>query len=68
MNRKEIKESEKLQQAPSTKRQNFFDKYGGAPLASIMRNPKITPVILLILAVVPFVITTFVLALIFLWQ
>lgn len=68
MNQKEIKESEKSQQAPSPKRQNFLDKYGGAPLASIMRNPKITPTILLILAIVPFVIATFVLTLVFLWQ
>jgi hypothetical protein len=68
MNRKEIESSEKQQQAPSSKRQNFLDKYGGAPLAFIMRNPKMTPIILLVLAVVPFVITTFVLALVFLWQ
>lgn len=67
MNRKEIQELEK-QQALSTKRQNFLDKYGGAPLASIMRNPKITPTILLVLAIVPFVIATFILTLVFLWQ
>ena len=67
MNRKEIESSEQ-QQAPATKRRIFLEKYGGLPLALIMRNPKMTPIILLVLAVVPFVITTFVLALVFLWQ
>lgn len=68
MNRKDIVESEKQQQAPSAKRQNFFDKYGGAPLAFIMRNPKMTPVVLLVLAAAPIVITAFILAIAFLWQ
>lgn len=68
MNRKDIVESEKQQQAPQDLRPNFWEKYGGAPLALIMRNPKVTPVILLVLATTPIVITAIVLALFFLGQ
>ena len=67
MNRKEIESSEQ-QQAPRNKRQIFLEKYGGLPLALIMRNPKMTPVILLVLAIVPLMITAFVLALVSLGQ
>jgi hypothetical protein len=67
MNRKEIESSEQ-QQAPATKRRIFLEKYGGLPLALIMRNPKMTPVILLVLAIVPLMITAFVLALVSLGQ
>lgn len=67
MNRKEIESSEQ-QQAPATKRRIFLEKYGGLPLAFIMRNPKMTPVILLVLAIVPLMITAFVLALVALGQ
>ena len=65
MNRKHIVASEKQQQSPIAKRQNFWEKYGAAPLAFVMRNPKLTPVFLLVLATVPLVITAFVLALFF---
>lgn len=68
MNRKNIVASEKQQQAPIANSQNFWEKYGSAPLAFVMSNPKLTPVFLLILATVPLVITAFVLTLFFLWQ
>lgn len=68
MNRKDTVASEKQQQAPVTKGQNFWEKYGSAPMAFVMRNPKLTPVFLLVLATVPLVITAFVLTLFFVWQ
>lgn len=68
MNRKKIAESEKQQQAPEAKHQNFLEEFGNAPLAFIMRNPKVTPIILLVLAVAPLVVTAVVLALVFLGQ
>jgi hypothetical protein len=64
----EISNSGKQQQAPFIKHQTFWEKYGGAPLAFIMRNPRVTPVALFILATVPLVVTTVVLVLIWLWQ
>jgi hypothetical protein len=67
MNRKEIESSEQ-QQAPANKRRIFLEKYGGLPLALIMRNPKLTPVILLVLAIVPLMITALVFTLVALWQ
>lgn len=67
MNRKEIESSEQ-QQPHSNKRRVFLEKYGGVPLSLIMRNPKLTPGILLVLAIVPLVITAFVFTLISLWQ
>lgn len=67
MNRKEIESSEQ-QQAPTNKRRIFLEKYGGVPLALIMRNPKLTPVILLVLAIVPLMITALVFTLVALWQ
>jgi hypothetical protein len=68
MNRKDISESEKQQQTPSAKRQSFLEEFGKAPLAFIMKNPKVTPKILLVLGAAPLVITAVVLALFFLWQ
>lgn len=68
MNRKDIVASEKQQQAPIAKRQNFWEKYGFAPLAFVMRNPKLTPVFLFALATVPLAITAFVLTLFFPWH
>jgi len=67
MSEKDIEGSEKQQQA-SAKRPFFGEKYGGAPLASILRNPRLTPVILFILAVTPLVISALVFGVIFLWQ
>lgn len=56
--------SEKQQPASATKRQMFLEKYGAAPLAFILRNPKMTPVVLFILALAPLVIAAVVLGLI----
>ncbi|WP_026736136.1 hypothetical protein [Fischerella sp. PCC 9605] len=47
------KEESGKQQTSVTKHQTFWEKYGGAPLGFIMRNPRITPIALLILATVP---------------
>ncbi|MBO3461665.1 hypothetical protein G7B40_015430 [Aetokthonos hydrillicola Thurmond2011] len=65
MSNKNIEESEK-QQPASAKRQIIGEEYGGEPLASVLRNPKLTPTILFIFAVAPFAIATVVLAVIFL--
>jgi len=35
---------------------NFWDKYVRAPLSLVMGNPMLTPKILFILAVVPFIV------------
>lgn len=61
----DLKEAEGKQQTSVTKRQTFWEKYGGAPLEFIMRNPRITPVALLILATVPLVVTALILTLYF---
>ena len=67
MSKKGIEGSEK-QQLASGERQIFGEKYGGTPLASILRNPRLTPVILFILAVAPLVITALIFGVIFIWQ
>lgn len=46
----------------------FWNKYVQAPLDLVMKNSAITPSILFVLAVAPFVITAVVLALVFLGQ
>jgi hypothetical protein len=46
----------------------FWNKYVQAPLDLVMRNSAITPSILFVLAVAPFVITAVVLVLVFLGQ
>ncbi|KOP26835.1 hypothetical protein AMR41_08190 [Hapalosiphon sp. MRB220] len=57
------KEESEKQQTSVTKRQTFWEKYGGAPLGFIMTNPRMTPVVLLILATVPLVVTALILTL-----
>ena len=64
MSKKSVEDSEKQQQA-SGERQIFGEKYGGTPLTSILRNPRLTPVILFILAVTPLVIAALVFGVIF---
>jgi len=49
MNRKKIAESETT--ASTQLSAKIFLRIGNTPLAFIMRNPKVTPVILLVLAV-----------------
>ncbi len=68
LTKKEISESEKQQQAPETKQDFFGEKHGIMPLDLIMRNPKVTPVALLILAIAPLVITAVVLVQLWFWQ
>lgn len=68
MKPKENSDSGKQQQQPSGKRQMFLEKYGAAPLAFILRNPKMTPVMLFVLALAPFVIVAVVFGLVILSQ
>jgi hypothetical protein len=53
MNRNDTVESNKQPQATEAKPPNFWEKYGRAPLTSIMKNPKLTPIFLLFLAAAP---------------
>jgi hypothetical protein len=54
------------QPSPEAKRQRIWEKYDSEPMSFIMRNPKATPIVLLVLAVAPVVIVVSVLAVIFL--
>jgi uncharacterized protein (DUF1499 family) len=58
--------SEAGQSPPKAKRQQIWEKYDSEPMSFIMRNPKATPIVLLVLAVAPVVIVVSVLAVIFL--
>jgi hypothetical protein len=58
----------KIEDSEKQQRRIIGEEYGGAPLASILRNPKLTPTIMFTLALAPFVIATLVLALIFVWR
>ncbi|UBF23608.1 hypothetical protein K9N68_17665 [Kovacikia minuta CCNUW1] len=66
MNQNNINASKVEQSAPTEKRQRIWEKYDSEPMSFIMRNPKVTPAILLVLAVAPVVIVVCVLAVIFL--
>lgn len=66
MNRKEAKEPEKRQQTPETQAQKVWEKYSSPPMDFIMKNPKMTPVILLILAAVPIATVAFILGILLL--
>lgn len=49
-------------------RSSFWNKYVQAPLNLVMKNSALTPSILFVLAVAPFVITAIILMLVFLGQ
>jgi hypothetical protein len=64
MNQKNPNQSEAPQESPSAKRQSILEKYSSGPLDAILKNPKLTPTILLVLAVAPIIILAIVLAVI----
>lgn len=59
-----MKESEKSPQPTSDPPQNYFEKYAAKPVNLILKNPQLTPKILLFLAIVPVVLLTLVLLII----
>ncbi|MGH8001764.1 MAG: hypothetical protein ACREPR_20645 [Brasilonema sp.] len=48
--------------------QTFEDKYGQSPLDLILKNPRVTPIFMFVLAVVPPLIAALIVAMVFLWN
>ncbi|MBW4523306.1 MAG: hypothetical protein KME16_27015 [Scytolyngbya sp. HA4215-MV1] len=59
-----MKESEKQSPSTSERFPNYFEKYAARPINLILKNPQLTPKILLFLAVVPVVVLAIVLIII----
>jgi hypothetical protein len=64
MNSKEIQG--KPPSASTVPHHNLWEEFGSAPLAFLMKNPKVTPVFLFGLALAPLLIASVVLTMIFL--
>lgn len=65
MNQQESK-SGKQSQTPDVDHQDMLRKFSADPIHFIMENPRLTPLILLILAAAPIIVLVVVLA-VFLW-
>jgi hypothetical protein len=65
MHQENREESGPERQNSVTKPQKIWEKYDSEPMSFLMRNPRLTPTILLILAIAPVLIVVCVLAVIF---